>query len=229
IYDPVTLHKYLYANANPVMYTDPSGYSTDMSLATTVADVTVSAILATAVVFHDQVMLNIFSSMRRNTVDATLEQTCTVSAGDWKNTILDFPTHHFDTRWIVTTVTWLLSWQLFEAIYATEEDTSSIHGVPAKDEDATSLSGIPSQGHKRPNINQSKGKKKAKLDKKSRSSNKPSWAEGEEPKEGESGKQYAKRMMDEKYGKGNWIRKDEQGREYSKLKKYGDRARYWEK
>ncbi|MBQ4059906.1 MAG: RHS repeat-associated core domain-containing protein, partial [Lachnospiraceae bacterium] len=26
IYDPVTLHKYLYANANPVMYTDPSGY-----------------------------------------------------------------------------------------------------------------------------------------------------------------------------------------------------------
>ena len=27
IYDPVTLHKYRYANANPMMYTDPSGYS----------------------------------------------------------------------------------------------------------------------------------------------------------------------------------------------------------
>ena len=27
IYDPVSLHKYLYANANPVMYTDPSGYT----------------------------------------------------------------------------------------------------------------------------------------------------------------------------------------------------------
>lgn len=26
IYDPVSLHKYLYANVNPVMYTDPTGY-----------------------------------------------------------------------------------------------------------------------------------------------------------------------------------------------------------
>ena len=26
IFEPVSLHKYLYANANPVMYNDPSGY-----------------------------------------------------------------------------------------------------------------------------------------------------------------------------------------------------------
>lgn len=26
VYDPVTLHRYLYANANPVLYTDPTGY-----------------------------------------------------------------------------------------------------------------------------------------------------------------------------------------------------------
>ena len=25
LYEPVTLHKYLYANANPVKYSDPSG------------------------------------------------------------------------------------------------------------------------------------------------------------------------------------------------------------
>ena len=33
IYDPVSLHKYLYANANPVMYKDPSGYSPDNMIA----------------------------------------------------------------------------------------------------------------------------------------------------------------------------------------------------
>ena len=30
VFDPVTLHKYLYANANPVTYSDPSGYMVGM-------------------------------------------------------------------------------------------------------------------------------------------------------------------------------------------------------
>ncbi len=32
-YDPASLHKYLYANSNPVMYTDPSGYMVDFAFA----------------------------------------------------------------------------------------------------------------------------------------------------------------------------------------------------
>lgn len=34
VYDPISLHKYLYANANPVMYTDPSGYSSAVEAGT---------------------------------------------------------------------------------------------------------------------------------------------------------------------------------------------------
>ena len=37
IFEPVSLHKYLYANANPVMYSDPSGYLSVGELATTMA------------------------------------------------------------------------------------------------------------------------------------------------------------------------------------------------
>ena len=36
IYDPASLHRYLYANANPVKYTDPSGHSPLVSLTTSV-------------------------------------------------------------------------------------------------------------------------------------------------------------------------------------------------
>jgi hypothetical protein len=49
----------------------------------------------------------------------------------------------------------------------------------------------------------------------------PSWARGTAPGQGESGKDYAKRLMDEKYGDGNYDTGPRS--EYNKLKKYGDR------
>ncbi len=43
--NPITLHKYLYANANPVMYTDPSGYM--FSLSGVMSGISMQAGLAT--------------------------------------------------------------------------------------------------------------------------------------------------------------------------------------
>lgn len=52
--------------------------------------------------------------------------------------------------------------------------------------------------------------------------NAPSWARGEAPHIGESGKAFAKRLMDSKYGEGNY--KTGPGSEFNKLQKYGDRG-----
>jgi RHS repeat-associated protein len=47
IYDPMSLHKYMYANGNPVMYSDPTGY---MSLASMATSTGIIGILTRAVV-----------------------------------------------------------------------------------------------------------------------------------------------------------------------------------
>ncbi len=49
----------------------------------------------------------------------------------------------------------------------------------------------------------------------------PSWAEGQRPQPGESGKDFAQRLMDEKYGPEAYRKGP--GSEFNKLKKYGDR------
>jgi hypothetical protein len=51
----------------------------------------------------------------------------------------------------------------------------------------------------------------------------PSWARGNRPMVGENGKQFAKRLLDEKYGNGQWEGTGP-GSEFSKLKKWGDRG-----
>ncbi len=51
----------------------------------------------------------------------------------------------------------------------------------------------------------------------------PSWAKGEKPYVDESGKDFAKRLLDKKYGEGNWEGTGP-GSEHSKIKKWRDRA-----
>lgn len=50
----------------------------------------------------------------------------------------------------------------------------------------------------------------------------PSWARGERPLVDEKGRDFAKRLLDQKYGEGNWGRGP--GSEFSKIQKWGDRA-----
>lgn len=57
---------------------------------------------------------------------------------------------------------------------------------------------------------------------KEKASDVPSWARGKKPLSGESGKGFAKRLLDEQYGEGNWSGTGP-GSEFSKLRKSGDR------
>jgi RHS repeat-associated protein len=50
----------------------------------------------------------------------------------------------------------------------------------------------------------------------------PSWCRGQRPRVGEKGEDSAKRLLDEKYGPGNWERGA--GKEFSQIQKWGDRA-----
>ena len=64
IYDPVTLHKYLYANANPVMYVDPSGYSaTAEEEAVAAAGL---ALVVSGIITYDAMIMRMFQNLRLN-------------------------------------------------------------------------------------------------------------------------------------------------------------------
>ena len=50
----------------------------------------------------------------------------------------------------------------------------------------------------------------------------PSWAKGQRPRVGESGRDFAKRLLDDKYGPGNYDKCP--GSEFNRIQKWGDRA-----
>lgn len=111
-------------------------------------------------------------------------------------------------------------WEIWESISPTPERTrnKSKQGYRGKTVQQ-SKAGVKSNSKAK---RKSKSKKKtAKQSKKERASNVPSWVRGERPKKGENGRSFAKRMMDEHYGEGNW--KKGAGTQYNKIQKYGDR------
>ena len=62
----------------------------------------------------------------------------------------------------------------------------------------------------------------SKLSGKAKANDVPSWARGQRPAPGENGKLFAKRLMDQKYGAGNYDVGP--GSEYNMIKKWGDRG-----
>ncbi len=65
-------------------------------------------------------------------------------------------------------------------------------------------------------------KKKPGLSGKEAADDVPSWAQGNAPFDSENGSEFAKRLLDEKYGDGNYPTGP--GSEFNKIKKWGDRA-----
>ena len=65
--------------------------------------------------------------------------------------------------------------------------------------------------------------KSSKKSGKEKANDAPDWAKGNKPNPGESGKDFAERLLNSKYGSGNW-RGTGPGSEYSRLKKWGDRG-----
>ncbi len=65
-------------------------------------------------------------------------------------------------------------------------------------------------------------KPKAGLSGKEAATDVPSWAKGQRPSSNESGKKFAGRLLDAKYGRGNYPK--DPGSEFNKIQKWGDRA-----
>lgn len=55
-----------------------------------------------------------------------------------------------------------------------------------------------------------------------KTSDAPSWAKGKKPNKGEKADDFAKRILNDKYGKGKW--KNGPGSEFSEIKKWAQRS-----
>jgi len=72
------------------------------------------------------------------------------------------------------------------------------------------------------NAQRPKKKTKSGVSGKEGSKDVPSWARGERPYVGENGEKFADRLLDQRYGRGNW--RKGAGTEHSRIKKWGDRS-----
>ena len=101
---------------------------------------------------------------------------------------------------------------LDEAIDKEKEKDYNSYGYS----NGSSASGMPPDDDKYKKPTSGTGKEKA--------TDIPSWAKGERPYAGENGKNYATRLMNKRYGKGNWENNANRMREFRQIQKNGDRG-----
>ena len=203
ISDPISLHKYLYANANPVMNSDPSGY---MNKAELIAAEIILGIVAVSYAMASQSVMGIGMPI--------IKELRALNAVDmYEDTLIDFQLEFGAVGYGYSDYIFgdLLT-KPFKNIWITPlpEPEPWIETFPISSE-GTSV--IVYYDYKKP-VSGKTGKEAA--------NDVPSWAKGNRPYTNESGKDFAKRLMDEKYGPGNY--KTGPGSEYNKIKKWGDRG-----
>ena len=237
--DPVSLHKYLYANANPVMNSDPSGY---MNKAELIAAEIILGIVAVSYAMASQSAMGIGMPI--------IKELRALNAVDmYEDTLIDFQlefgavgygysdyifgdllTKPFKNIWITPLPEpepWIETFPIpepepwIESMPIPESEPWIESFTIPDSEPWIETFPIPSEGTSvivyydyKKLVSGKTGKEAA--------NDVPSWAKGNRPYTNESGKDFAKRLMDEKYEPGNY--KTGPGSEYNKIKKWGDRG-----
>jgi hypothetical protein len=199
--DPVSLHKYLYANANPVMYSDPTGRYAAL------ADM--SAAMAINSILDSIVYANYMLLLKGLTVG--------VSA-----MAIGVSTYSFIDRYysdIVKLAEDILSGEKSGSDVADEVKDTAVSNVP----NIYIAKGSKPTESKKPDEKKRK-KPKGKATHKEKADDVPSWVKksGETPYEGENGNEFAKRLCDDRFGEGQYPKGPKS--DYNIIKKWGDRG-----
>ncbi|GHU57116.1 hypothetical protein AGMMS49975_21930 [Clostridia bacterium] len=221
--DPISLHKYLYANANPITYTDPTGLFSlgDLSASSAISGILDGMVQSRAYFILNKVRTALLAGSvviptgyyvlivhQQNIADGFLDGTLTSPS------LFDYLIYYMMVAASPGET------QIIQAKKSGESTTGNSTGASEQQE---SLEAV-----QKPNPPENKDNREYKKSKsgsgKEKSTDAPSWAKnlGERPYKGESGKDFAKRLCDERYGKGNYDTGP--GSDYNKIKKWGDRS-----
>ena len=227
IYDPVSLHKYLYANANPVMYTEPSGYMAEQAVALggrSILEAGQSWYNSVVFGLGMQILTNLRAINEVKTVicvstmvlvsiilDSALNEGKYININSivvelWRENLSSIEALIFEANAVNETI----AESIKTAIYEAEKEENSSRD---KNEETSSENENDEKEYKKPVSNKS-GKEAAK--------DVPSWAKGNKPYKNENGRAFAKRLCDERYGEGNYSTKSQT--EFSKIQQWGDRG-----